>query len=101
MIHDPAATSLELLQPGCTKALIRFLEDSLRVFEIKWAFLQCLRVPFTAGDRKEIATVNVDGRRDLFERIRYRVYNRFAEGKSVFRYKRLIPVSGESGFTRR
>ena len=41
----------------------------------------------------------MDGRRDLFERIRYRVYNRFAEGKSVFRYKRLIPVSGESGFT--
>jgi hypothetical protein len=38
---------------GCTKALIRFLEDSLRVFEIKRAFFQRLRVPFATGDREE------------------------------------------------
>jgi hypothetical protein len=41
----------------------------------------------------------VDRARDLFEWIRYRVDNRFAERKSVFRYKRLIPMFGEPSLT--
>src|SRR5215510_13632960 len=90
---------VRLRQSGCAKALIGFFEDSLRVFEIKRALLQCLWIPFAPWDSKEVATVNVDGGRDLFEGIRYRVDNRFTERKSVFRHKRLIPMSSQPGFS--
>lgn len=77
--------------PG-SEPLVRLFENAQGMLHVIRMFFLGLGIPLAPRRREEISTVNVDGGRDLIQRIRDRVNDRRTQRDRIFRTELLRPV---------
>src|SRR4026209_2871701 len=87
----PRRTIVKLVgtQLGRREAFVCFGKYFSGVLDIEGLLSQRPRIPFTSGHGEEIAAVDVDGCRDLIERISHGMDYRFTKRNGLFKAERL------------